>query len=339
MPLLAPLVLLGALAQDAEQDPILVLGGAPDLPGSGKHVVLVAGDEEYRSEEALPMLARLLAVRHGFRCTQLFSIDPDSGTIDPENQTHIPGLEALAGADLAVFFLRFRELPEDDMRHVDAYVRSGRPIVGIRTSTHAFDHSRKPDGPYARYSWRGNAEWPGGFGQQVLGETWVAHHGHHGRESTRGVVEPANAGHPILRGVQDVWGPTDVYTVEHLGDDATILLRGAVLDGMTPESEPVEGEKNDPMMPLAWIREVEVAPGKRARVFCSTIGAATDFESEDLRRLFVNACYWGVGLEDRIPEEADVEPVGEYDPSPFGFGRHREGVRPSDHARMPERGK
>src|SRR5262245_16622983 len=81
-------------------------------PGKGKRIVLLSGDEEYRSEEALPMLAKILAVRHGFTCTVLFPINAADGTIDPINQTNIPGMEALDSADLCVMALRFRELPD-----------------------------------------------------------------------------------------------------------------------------------------------------------------------------------------------------------------------------------
>ena len=66
-----------------------------DGPGAGKHIVLVSGDEEYRSEEALPMMAKILSTHHGFDCTVLFAIDPETGEIDPEHQTNIPGLDAL----------------------------------------------------------------------------------------------------------------------------------------------------------------------------------------------------------------------------------------------------
>src|SRR6266481_5934672 len=66
-----------------------------DGPGKGKHVVLICGDEEYRSEETLPQLARILANRHGFKCTVLFAIDPKDGTINPNRRDNIPGLEAL----------------------------------------------------------------------------------------------------------------------------------------------------------------------------------------------------------------------------------------------------
>ncbi len=299
--------------------------------GAGRKVVLIAGDEEYRSEEAMPMLGKLLSVRHGFDCTVLFSINAETGAIDPEEQTNIPGLEALADADLMVIATRFRELPDDQMKHVVDYVESGRPIVGLRTATHAFSYQRNPESPYAHWSFRSES-WPGGFGQQVLGDTWINHHGRHGQESTRGVVAPAAAGHPILRGVDDVWGPTDVYGLRNLGDDANVLLLGAVLAGMTPDDPPVEGPKNDPMVPIAWTRSYTGAGGKAARVFTTTMGSSTDFESEGLRRLLVNAVYWGLGMEDRIPERSDARVVGEYEPTDFGFGSHAVGVMPSAHA-------
>ena len=304
-------------------------GGAG--PGAGRKVVLIAGDEEYRSEEAMPMLGKLLSVRHGFECVVLFSIDAETGAIDPEEQTNIPGLEALADADLMVIATRFRELPDEQMKHVVDYVESGRPIVGLRTATHAFSYQRNPESPYAHWSFRSES-WPGGFGQQVLGDTWINHHGRHGRESTRGVVAQAAAGHPVLRGVDDVWGPTDVYGLRNLGDDANVLLLGAVLAGMTPDDPPVEGPKNDPMVPIAWTRSYTGAGGKAARVFTTTMGSSTDFESEGLRRLLVNAVYWGLGMEDRIPERSDARVVGEYEPTDFGFGSHAVGVMPSAHA-------
>ncbi len=305
--------------------------GGGDGPGAGRKIVLVAGDEEYRSEEAMPMLGKLLSVRHGFECVVLFSIDPETGAIDPEEQTNIPGLEALGDADLMVIATRFRELPDEQMKHIVDYVESGRPIVGLRTATHAFSYQRNPDSPYAHWSFRSES-WPGGFGQQVLGDTWINHHGRHGRESTRGVVAQAAADHPILRGVDDVWGPTDVYGLRNLGDDANVLLLGAVLAGMSPDDPPVEGEKNDPMVPIAWTRSYTGAGGKAARVFTTTMGASTDFESEGLRRLLVNAVYWGLGMEDRIPERSDARVVGEYEPTDFGFGSHAVGVMPSVHA-------
>src|SRR4030095_267022 len=121
-----------------------------DGPGKGKHIVLVSGDEEYRSEEALPHLGKTRAQRHGFKCTVLFAIDPQDGTINP-NVSNIPGLEALDSADLMVIFTRFRDLPDDQMKHIASYIEAGKPVVGIRTATHAFNI---PSGKtYAKYSY------------------------------------------------------------------------------------------------------------------------------------------------------------------------------------------
>ena len=137
-----------ALGPARAADPWLVVEGQ-DGPGKGKHIVLVSGDEEYRSEETLPQLAKILARHHGFRCTVLFAIDPADGTINPNRNDNIPGLEALDSADLMVLFTRFRDLPDEQMKHIVDYVESGRPIIGLRTATHAFNI---PAGrTYARY--------------------------------------------------------------------------------------------------------------------------------------------------------------------------------------------
>lgn len=297
-------------------------------PGAGKHIVLVAGDEEYRSEEALPMLAKILSVRHGFRCTVLFSINPQDGTIDPNNQTNIPGLEALEQADMMVIATRFRELPDAQMAHIDRFVHSGKPILGLRTATHAFAYRRNPKSRYAKYDYR-SREWPGGFGQQVLGDTWISHHGHHGHESTRGVINPELADHPILRGVDDIWGPTDVYTIKHLPADAKVLVRGQVLSGMKPTDPP---NRDKPMMPLVWVRHFDGGAARPSRVICTTMGASVDLQSEGLRRVLVNACYWGLGLEDRIPPKSNVDYVGPYHPTFFGTNKFQRGMRPADFA-------
>jgi hypothetical protein len=289
----------------------------------------VSGDEEYRSEEGLPMLARILAVRHGFKCTVLFPINPEDGTIDPNNQTNIVGLKALESADMMVILTRFREPPVDQMKYVVDFINAGKPVFGLRTATHAFAISRNKQSPYAKWD-SASKEWPGGFGQQVLGDTWVSHHGNHGKESTRGVINEKFKDHPILKGVQNIWGPTDVYGVAHLPADAQVLVYGQVLEGMKPDDKPLAGKKNDPMMPLVWVRNYTGELGKTCRVICTTMGAATDLENEGLRRLCVNACYWGMGLEDRIPSESNVEYVGEYKPTPFGFGKFKKGVKPSD---------
>jgi len=298
-------------------------------PGRGKHIVFLAGDEEYRSEEGLPMLAQILAARHGFKCTVLFAINPADGTIDPLTLTNMPGMAALDAADLCVMGLRFRELPDAQMKHFVDYLNAGRPIIALRTSTHAFKYEVNKSSPYAKYDWHSTV-WPGGFGRQVLGETWVAHHGNHGRESTRGVIHEAFKGHPVLRGVADLWGPTDVYAITQLPSDAQVLVWGQVLTGMKPEDPPVAGPKNSPMMPLVWIRNYTGENGRTAKVLTTTMGAAVDLENEGLRRLLINAAYWAVGLEKKIPRRANAACVGEYQPSWFGYGKFKPGRKPRD---------
>jgi hypothetical protein len=327
----APLFLLGALLAYplcARAADALVFEGE-EGPGRGKHIVLLSGDEEYRSEELMPMLGKILTERHGFKCTVLFSINPTNGTVDPVVLNNIPGIDALDSADLCLMKLRFRELPDEQMSHFDKYLNAGKPIVALRTSTHAFSYEKNKKSPYARYDWR-STEWPGGFGQQVLGETWISHHGDHGTQSTRGVINEAHKNHPILRGVSDIWGPTDVYGVVHLPSDAKVLVWGQVLSGMKPDDPPVEGAKNSPLMPLAWLREYESPSGKVSKIFTTTMGASVDFQSEGLRRLVVNACYWATGLEEKIPPRSDVKYVGEYKPTWFGFGKYKSGLKPSD---------
>lgn len=307
--------------------------------GQGKKVVLISGDEEYRSEEALPQLAKILSKHHGFTCTVLFAIDPDNGTVSPNLQTNIPGLEALDTADLMIIATRFRKLPDEQMKHVVDYVESGRPVIGMRTATHAFQLDGKTS-KYANHSW-GDKGTQGGFGKQVLGETWVNHHGSHKHESTRGLIVKGQESNPILRGIKDgdIWGPTDVYTVNlPLPGDSQPLVLGQVLVGMNPSDPPVVGpsgpkgiHKNEPMMPVAWTKTFTGTAGKPARIFTTTMGAATDLESEGVRRLLVNAAYWAVGLEERIPEKSNVELVGEYKPRQYGFNGAAQGTKPSDY--------
>lgn len=317
----------GLLADDA-----WVVYEGKEGPGKGKHIVLVSGDEEYRSEEALPQLGKILAVHHGFKCTVLFAIDKNDGTINPKEVGNIPGLEALKTADLMIIATRFRNLPDEQMQHVVDYFESGRPIIGLRTATHAFNISG--NSKFLKWSWT-SKEPSGGFGRQVLGETWVAHHGGHGSESTRGIVAPGKESHPILRGIKagEIWGPTDVYTVANpLPGDSQPLVLGQVVKGMKFDDPPLEGKKNDPMMPVAWTKTYKGADGKSARIFTTTMGAATDLLAEGTRRMIVNAVYWALAIEEKIPEKSNVDLVGEFKPTPFGFDKFVRGVKPEAHA-------
>jgi len=294
-------------------------------PGKGKHIVLLAGDEEYRSEEALPMLAKILA-KQGFDCTVCFSVDPATGEIDPNKGDSLTNPEALDSADAILMLLRFRHWPDETMKKFDAAIKRGVPVIGLRTSTHAFN---RLTGDFSSYN---------KFGKNVLGEGWVSHWGGHKREATRGIIEKGAGDNPILKGVSDIFGGTDVYEA-YPPDDASILVRGQVLMTMEHDAKPadyrkkrstdkVEQDVNDPMMPVAWTRINKQADGKENRIFCTTMGAASDLTSEGLRRLIVNAVFWGLGLD--VPATIDVTPVGEFKPTFYGFNSYVKGVKPSD---------
>jgi len=311
----------------AEEQPWVVYEGK-EGPGQGKHIVFVTGDDEYRSEEGMPMLARLLAERFGFKCTVLFAIDPADGTIKPDFQQNIPGTNLLDDADLMVLFTRFRHLPDDQMKPIVDFANSGKPMLALRTATHAFNYPADSESPFANYDWRSKNP-VGGFGRLVFGDTWISHHGKHGSESTRGVINPTHSDHPVVQGCDDIWGPSDVYGIVHLPEDAQVLVWGQVLAGMQPDDPPV-ASKNDPMMPLAWVRPHQGESRKTSRVFATTMGASQDLLSPGLRRLLVNAVLWGLEMEDTISADSNVDIVGDYEPTRFGFGTYKKGLTPAD---------
>ncbi|HLY72811.1 MAG TPA: ThuA domain-containing protein [Planctomycetota bacterium] len=323
--------LLMAAAGRPDDQPWLVYDGAGTGAGTGKHIVLLSGDEEYRSEETMPQLGKILSKHHGFKCTVLFAINKKTGEIDPNTTDNIPGMEAIDSADLVIMGLRFRNLPDEQMKHFVDYVEAGRPVVGMRTSTHAFNIDKKGPSAYKKYTWTNpDKDYEKGFGRQVLGETWVNHHGAHGKQATRGVPAEGKKDHPILRGCEDIFGPTDVYETHALQGDAQPLVMGQVLEGMNPTDKPVDGPKNNPMMPVAWTKSYTGASGRTARIFTTTMGASQDLLAEGTRRMIVNAAFWCLGLEDKIPARNNVEIVGEWAPTKFGFNGYKKGVKPQD---------
>jgi len=296
-----------------------------------KKIVLISGDEEYRSEESLPMLAKILTKHHGFETVVLFAIDPSTKNINPEYQKNIPGLKQLEDADLMIIATRFRELPDDQMKYVDDYLKSGKPVIGIRTATHAFNFAEGSSSSYKHYAYNESSkEWKGGFGQQVLGVTWVNHHGDHGKEGTRAIInglEEIN-NQPILLGVDDIWGASDVYGIDQNLKDATILLYGQPTLGMHDTAK-INWQKST--LPVAWTKSYQLPEGKLGKAFTTTMGASVDFKSEDLRRLIINASYWALDLENLIKPDLNVEVVQGFQPQMFGFGDHKKGTTPADY--------
>lgn len=298
---------------------------AGDGPGEGKHIVLVSGDEEYRSEEACPMLAKILSVHHGFNTTVLFAINPETGFINPNIQTNIPGLEALETADLVILDTRFRKLPDDQLKHFADYVNAGKPLIGLRTATHAFRCGTN----------RFGIDW-NNFGLNFLGEKWVAHHGKHKVEGARGVIVDDYAEHPVLNGVEDIFAPSDVYTVKNLDEaKAKVLVRAAITETMAPDSKVLCCDpRNNPLQAGIWLHTYTAPNGTKGTSLCSTMGGSVDLESEDLRRAIINATFYLLDLE--VPEKANVDYVDPFDPSFFSFESNEYweelALKPSDFA-------
>ncbi|WP_299535820.1 ThuA domain-containing protein [Ulvibacterium sp.] len=309
---------------------------------TGKHVVLVSGDEEYRSEEALPQLAKILSEHHGFTCTVLFAQRPDSpGIVDANYLKNIPGLKALDTADAMVLFTRFRALPDEQMKPIDNYLKAGKPIVAIRTATHAFNFAEDSTSNYVHYGNYYNGEkkeWTDGFGRLVLGEKWHTHHGHHKHQSTRGIIPEETKSHPITNGIEngEIWGSTDVYGVRlPLPGDAEHVVLGQVVNrkgeydendvfyGMRPTDDEIatvndkEITVNETLMPIAWTKSYQIPNGKMGKAFTSTIGSSSDLMNEGVRRLLINGVFWALDMP--VPEKANVNLIGAYDPSAYGF--------------------
>lgn len=257
------------------------------------HVVFVTGDCEYRSEITMPLVAELLEKRHGFRTTVCYAVNPDTGQRQPNCLTNITGLAALADADLAVFFVRFRQLPDDQLQRILDYARSGKPMVGLRTATHAF---RYADGPHVH--------WNDDFGREFFGQRWIHHHGH---DSSTQVYTALDA-HPIVRGVKPEFHCRSwLYHVVPLVGDCRTLALGCAVRG-----ESAEGPRFGTPNPVAWTRQVGPT-----RVFFTTLGHPQDLADANVRKLLVNGIFWALGRESEIPPPGcDVELLAPYDPPP-----------------------
>jgi len=316
------------IAPAADDSQWLTLAGG-DGPGKGKKIVLIAADQEYRSEQSMPMMAKILSTHHGFDCIVLFAVN-EKGEVDPTmpvypekgkefKEHHIPGLEHLASADLVIFFPRLLTLPMSERELIVNYIDSGKPIISIRTGNHGF-HAALP------YKINGKSV---SWGNDVLGGSFMGHHGRWQADSTRGILVPEQKDHPILIGVSDIWGNSDVYRTYKEGTslpaNCTALVWGQPLMGRSPDDAP--NPKLEPL-PVAWFKNWQTSTGKSARVFQTTMGSGTDLECAGLRRLIINAVYWGIGMESQITQTSSVDIVGTYKPLKSGFNYKEIGVFP-----------
>ncbi|MEM9644537.1 MAG: hypothetical protein AAF989_06055 [Planctomycetota bacterium] len=324
----ATFVLFLAPASMAET---LVYEGGDGI-GHGKHIVFIANDHEYRSEQTCPALAKILAKHHGFRCTVLFGLD-DSGFIKA-GAKNLPGLEALKDADMLFFFTRFMNLPDDQVDHLVEYFERGGPAVGVRTSTHCFNGQ---SGKWAKLNFDYTGEdYYGGLGKQVFGLTWnkaVPGQSHYGTNHQMGCRITADSGasdHPIMTGVGPIHAYSGAYSSQPPAG-AVPLLEVQVLNTFEP-SDDINTEK--PIVNAGWTRDSYTAPSgnsKDARIVYTSFGASEDLLNANARRFLVNACLWAGGWEKQIKDDLNVDLVGGYFPTPYGNGSFfSEGVRPTD---------
>jgi uncharacterized protein len=300
---------------------------AADEPNARQpHVVFVTGDEEYRSEESMPMLAKILKRNYSFRVTVCYSLAPD-GTIDPNNASSITGIEALDDADLMVLFTRFRDLPDEQFNHFLKYVASGKPVVGFRTATHAFKFDKNKK--HQAWGWKGEKI------AQLVGQNWITHHGHFGdghQVLTDVTINADQKTHPILRGVKPYQAYSWLYHVQGGGDklrgDAKPLLTGRAL--ISGHEKKGDTDRYPLTNPVAWTKTYEGKNGVRGRVFFTTTAHPYDFKNESVRKLALNGILWALSLEDRIPSGgANAKIEGTYAPNNSGFGdKFKPGLKP-----------
>lgn len=279
------------------------------------HIVFVIGDEEYRSEESMPMLGQILHRELGAKISFCYPLD-EQGLINPNINNHITGLEALKSADLMVVFARWRELPKEQAKMITDYAESGRPIVGFRTATHTFMYKKDTS------MFHLNNEWPA----KVFGQQWIVHHGHFddgNKPLTSVYTIDKTLETPILNGFKPFQAYSWLYHVNggdwKLNGDCASILEGRSLKS----KHEIEGklDKYPITQPVAWTKTYTGTRGKKARVFFTTLGHPYDFKEESMRKLSLNGIYWALGFEKKIPKNGvNIALVDKYEPNNSGFG-------------------
>lgn len=288
-------------------------------------IVFVTGDEEYRSEESMPMLAEILKRELNAEIHICYSVD-SLGFIDPNRTDHIANLESLMDADLMIMFTRFRNLPDNERKYITDYAESGKPMVGFRTATHAFMYENDST------KFQFNNDWP----TRVFGQQWITHHGHFddGSGALTAVTVPDDKDqHPILNGVSDF----DAYSWLYHVDGGKWKLHGdsyPLLQGRSLKSNHEMNNRLDeyPLTnPVAWTKSYKGANNSiNARVFFTTLGHPFDFKNVSMRKLALNGIYWALSIEEQIPSDGvNVEFVNAYEPNNSGFGmKYKQKMKP-----------
>ena len=249
------------------------LEAAQDKP----HAVLVVGTLHYSPELTMPVFAKELE-RFGFRTTVVM------GEGNPERKTEnvLPGIEVLKEADLAIFFMRFLKLPDKEWTPIEAYLKSGKPVIGLRTANHSFKYAK--DHPLF--------EWNDGFGRRALGTPYVVHQG--GTTDIRTVAKYRS--HPIMKNVAKTeWVSPGTLYLSRLESGCIPLTigRGVGRDRLVEKNYGVIQVNREESDVVAWAWENEWG----GKVFGTSFGHPGDFAEEAFNRMLVNACHWAVGKE------------------------------------------
>jgi type 1 glutamine amidotransferase len=205
---------------------------------------MISGSEQYQSEESLLGFKAYLEEHYNVKCTMTLAKDKGSD---------LPGIEALDGADLMVVFCRRVKVPSEQLERIKEWRRKGKPVIGIRTASHAFQNWLE-------------------FDRAILGGDYK---GHGGDEQTRILIADDAKDHPILSGVKEWTRPGKLYRNPNLAEDVTVLLTGI--------------GKND-RQPVAWCRTYDKEKGGRS--FYTSMGYPHDFQNDNFRRLTLNAISW-----------------------------------------------
>jgi hypothetical protein len=275
-----------------------------------RRVTFIGADDEYRSEITLPLIADCLLkeATRTIEPTHAFAADPKTGKLDLDRRDHIAGLESLQHAELAVLFMRWRELPAEELRHFQSFFSTGRPVVGLRTSTHML-----------RITDPALADFDDELATRLFGQKWISHAGADTR--TRVLAPEGDAAkHPILRGVKGGFTTRSwLYDVEPLPGDCTVLLWGEVVREGFGAQAGAEARRQ----PIVWVREATkdtIKPfGSRGtaprRMAFTTLGHPEDFSHAEVRRLVEQMIVWASGDEGVIPAEGlKAEPGRAYEP-------------------------
>ncbi len=320
----------------------LLLAMAFSLSATAKDkpfVLFLTGDDEYRSEESMPVLAKMLRRDFGYRVDVGFSLD-EKGFVNPMAANSLTKMKKLKEADLVVMFLRFRRPDDKNFQYFLDYLDEGKPIVAFRTSTHAFRFANGAGKNEWGYQLDPNQIHSNAGGEKIrelLGQSWIVHHGHFddGRKPLT-QVKFQDSKHPILTGVEPFQAFSWLYHVQGggdtLGGNPHIILNGRALrsnkeDRGQLDRYPIEN-------PIAWTKTYDAKGGKKGKVFTTTLGHPYDFKDPNMRRLAIQGILWALGNEDQIPTEGvNTKIPGTYEPNNSGFGesKFKQGMKPKDY--------